>query len=126
MIRRPPRSTRTDTVFPYTTLFRARWWCYMSRRTAALGEGLNDGWHVIIVIRDPNDGQVATEAQIARQVRPVGDLRLHHKRSCHLDAREVAPLTHVVDAIAHPLVRLYPLTWHDILADLLAGGCSLG
>src|SRR3546814_13713710 len=27
MIRRPPRSTRTDTLFPYTTLFRsqARW-----------------------------------------------------------------------------------------------------
>src|SRR3546814_9151040 len=28
MIRRPPRSTRTDTLFPYTTLFRSR-----SRRT---------------------------------------------------------------------------------------------
>src|SRR3546814_19950100 len=26
MIRRPPRSTRTDTLFPYTTLFRA--WQY--------------------------------------------------------------------------------------------------
>src|SRR3546814_7199732 len=30
MIRRPPRSTRTDTLFPYTTLFRSgrsRGWC---------------------------------------------------------------------------------------------------
>src|SRR3546814_6652685 len=29
MIRRPPRSTRTDTLFPYTTLFRSsnRWCC---------------------------------------------------------------------------------------------------
>src|SRR3546814_6524669 len=26
MIRRPPRSTRTDTLFPYTTLFRSRLW----------------------------------------------------------------------------------------------------
>src|SRR3546814_3467805 len=26
MIRRPPRSTRTDTLFPYTTLFRS-WTC---------------------------------------------------------------------------------------------------
>src|SRR3546814_7353656 len=26
MIRRPPRSTRTDTLFPYTTLFRSRRW----------------------------------------------------------------------------------------------------
>src|SRR3546814_20360825 len=30
MIRRPPRSTRTDTLFPYTTLFRS--WRYQSRR----------------------------------------------------------------------------------------------
>src|SRR3546814_9493901 len=30
MIRRPPRSTRTDTLFPYTTLFRSRSrrWCW--------------------------------------------------------------------------------------------------
>src|SRR3546814_12997698 len=26
MIRRPPRSTRTDTLFPYTTLFRSGGW----------------------------------------------------------------------------------------------------
>src|SRR3546814_16893494 len=26
MRRRPPRSTRTDTLFPYTTLFRSVWW----------------------------------------------------------------------------------------------------
>src|SRR3546814_13162230 len=26
MIRRPPRSTRTDTLFPYTTLFRSQAW----------------------------------------------------------------------------------------------------
>src|SRR3546814_714053 len=32
MIRRPPRSTRTDTLFPYTTLFRSR-----SRRSSAPG-----------------------------------------------------------------------------------------
>src|SRR3546814_14648628 len=29
MIRRPPRSTRTDTLFPYTTLFRSR--CGLAR-----------------------------------------------------------------------------------------------
>src|SRR3546814_13256274 len=37
MIRRPPRSTRTDTLFPYTTLFRSR----MGRtKTLALGLAL--------------------------------------------------------------------------------------
>src|SRR3546814_2384728 len=35
MIRRPPRSTRTDTLFPYTTLFR-------SAREGARIELLND------------------------------------------------------------------------------------
>src|SRR3546814_6667471 len=33
MIRRPPRSTRTDTLFPYTTLFRSPsghpWWEFL-------------------------------------------------------------------------------------------------
>src|SRR3546814_13145811 len=39
MIRRPPRSTRTDTLFPYTTLFRSE--CRDQRRAAlklALGQ----------------------------------------------------------------------------------------
>src|SRR3546814_19217653 len=31
MIRRPPRSTRTDTLFPYTTLFRSRNGCGTTR-----------------------------------------------------------------------------------------------
>src|SRR3546814_6701120 len=35
MIRRPPRSTRTDTLFPYTTLFRSFPSC--SRRPACRG-----------------------------------------------------------------------------------------
>src|SRR3546814_3849794 len=35
MIRRPPRSTRTDTLFPYTTLFRSRFGPRVSRRISA-------------------------------------------------------------------------------------------
>src|SRR3546814_20409476 len=31
MIRRPPRSTRTDTLFPYTTLFRSQYILETSR-----------------------------------------------------------------------------------------------
>src|SRR3546814_1783172 len=34
MIRRPPRSTRTDTLFPYTTLFRSQHF-----ETAVIGSG---------------------------------------------------------------------------------------
>src|SRR3546814_4972820 len=35
MIRRPPRSTRTDTLFPYTTLFRSRLHLVRQRTTAS-------------------------------------------------------------------------------------------
>src|SRR3546814_7817434 len=37
MIRRPPRSTRTDTLFPYTTLFRSLLW--MATRLAVATGG---------------------------------------------------------------------------------------
>src|SRR3546814_16979231 len=36
MIRRPPRSTRTDTLFPYTTLFRSYFWNFGVLAGAAL------------------------------------------------------------------------------------------
>src|SRR3546814_8385034 len=40
MIRRPPRSTRTDTLFPYTTLFRA-----LGRGRSRTARGLSvPGW----------------------------------------------------------------------------------
>src|SRR3546814_11798441 len=35
MIRRPPRSTRTDTLFPYTTLFRSGQERHAARRRSA-------------------------------------------------------------------------------------------
>src|SRR3546814_15398493 len=56
MIRRPPRSTRTDTLFPYTTLFRSATCCFFSNDLAsgtlgadeqnlvfALGQALYEG-----------------------------------------------------------------------------------
>src|SRR3546814_14462461 len=45
MIRRPPRSTRTDTLFPYTTLFRSwrRWACSGSGQGGRqIGHGQDD------------------------------------------------------------------------------------
>src|SRR3546814_15987786 len=35
MIRRPPRSTRTDTLFPYTTLFRSYVWRFFKENIGA-------------------------------------------------------------------------------------------
>src|SRR3546814_10158192 len=49
MIRRPPRSTRTDTLFPYTTLFRSRLvhTVIASYLTTALVVGGVAGWHLL-------------------------------------------------------------------------------
>src|SRR3546814_12118423 len=38
MIRRPPRSTRTDTLFPYTTLFRSDQVRVVERRPVGVGQ----------------------------------------------------------------------------------------
>src|SRR3546814_1052652 len=43
MIRRPPRSTRTDTLFPYTTLFRSP---FCDGRLLAKRERSDDGGHL--------------------------------------------------------------------------------
>src|SRR3546814_6810738 len=40
MLRRPPRSTRTDTLFPYTTLFRS--WRVMHHPNEAIAEKYKD------------------------------------------------------------------------------------
>src|SRR3546814_5036678 len=61
MIRRPPRSTRTDTLFPYTTLFRSNQHpaprtfypeCSMRARKTDLLIGLSDGRAVAVEAKD--------------------------------------------------------------------------
>src|SRR3546814_2198565 len=44
MIRRPPRSTRTDTLFPYTTLFRSHAKQKNVATAKAAPEGAGDVW----------------------------------------------------------------------------------
>src|SRR3546814_5003234 len=66
MIRRPPRSTRTDTLFPYTTLFRSD--VSSPRNALHLGQTLGgpirhlwleDSYHMITIDRER--GQLAEE-----------------------------------------------------------------
>src|SRR3546814_1069782 len=52
MIRRPPRSTRTDTLFPYTTLFRS----------------LEDGWCDLLAAGATDAGATMVQALWARAV----------------------------------------------------------
>src|SRR3546814_2263849 len=79
MIRRPPRSTRTDTLFPYTTLFRSqrplfRNQCAMGlrqlRRRAAWKNCIID----LIIVKSPLNHRwwrsLALEGEIPRFVTP--------------------------------------------------------
>src|SRR3546814_15990850 len=43
MIRRPPRSTRTDTLFPYTTLFRSQSAGNFSAKVPAVSDAADPG-----------------------------------------------------------------------------------
>src|SRR3546814_1792803 len=53
MIRRPPRSTRTDTLFPYTTLFRS-WGSYAQKKAAFVESVDRDGRHLVLKAPHPS------------------------------------------------------------------------
>src|SRR3546814_9562659 len=55
MIRRPPRSTRTDTLFPYTTLFRSE--AFRVRNIDLVPSG-NEGVLTVIARCKPRDVQL--------------------------------------------------------------------
>src|SRR3546814_3407749 len=63
MIRRPPRSTRTDTLFPYTTLFRSLLWDYGSGTVQLYGKYLDDrnGFFEFVPARNFNDPKAVPE-----------------------------------------------------------------
>src|SRR3546814_3868678 len=73
MIRRPPRSTRTDTLFPYTTLFRSNQVALTTEeKKAVLGEyGLHE----------TDTG--SPEAQVAMLTKRITDLTEHLKTHKH-------------------------------------------
>src|SRR3546814_10573020 len=53
MIRRPPRSTRTDTLFPYTTLFRSDPVAIYLFGSRARGDADEDSdYDLMVVVRD--------------------------------------------------------------------------
>src|SRR3546814_15756743 len=72
MIRRPPRSTRTDTLFPYTTLFRS------GRYSFARAQNLNV---LLEVTRLPSDWTLAdwiSSIAAAYSSRPSSPKLCHH------------------------------------------------
>src|SRR3546814_11660873 len=75
MIRRPPRSTRTDTLFPYTTLFRSLLeihdWGFLSPSLHAPAQRQLHHRHLLLV--EVGDGVV-----VALRLGHLDELLLHH------------------------------------------------
>src|SRR3546814_11570178 len=124
MIRRHPRSTRTDTLFPYTTLFRSAGLPALARSSAARGGRACGGLQMPVVRRrtapagrgrDRGSG-VPTGPLVIRHVRPEFSCR-----RCEAITQAVMPdlpvergrpgpglLAHVLgskDAVPQPLHR---------------------
>src|SRR3546814_3868641 len=72
MIRRPPRSTRTDTLFPYTTLFRS-----LESRTTGAMAALS--WHYpqdeLIALRRRQDAAAAARPIASRSEEHTSELQ---------------------------------------------------
>src|SRR3546814_2365228 len=86
MIRRPPRSTRTDTLFPYTTLFRsARELDHHVAAARAAFDGL-----------EASRADEEARAEFGKGLRVGGDVFLVGLRVLHVDARDPVSLGHDV------------------------------
>src|SRR3546814_18816745 len=112
MIRRPPRSTRTDTLFPYTTLFRSHPPSKFQRvfaRARSLGlkavahageEGppayVHEALDLLRVQRIDHGNRAledaALVARLAREQMPLTVCPLSHLRICVVDAMDRPPL----------------------------------
>src|SRR3546814_4461485 len=78
MIRRPPRSTRTDTLFPYTTLFRSQ---HRYHRTKD-DETVDPERKILDVV------EIVME--LAANFANIGDMPMHHLRPpSHARAKDV-------------------------------------
>src|SRR3546814_18275991 len=111
MIRRPPRSTRTDTLFPYTTLFRSGRapgpvvHLHLDSRDAGAGRPGDTGhWRAARGQRCPAAGHVDARLELDRpplrphpwppvraQVLPAAELSLAHPLRCRHLAVEPRP-----------------------------------
>src|SRR3546814_14012818 len=75
MVRRPPRSTRTDTLFPYTTLFRSRPAVFADRPGMGAGQAVSQARPEVL-------GAGAAEHRRLRLKRPR---RVAEVAACRLD-----------------------------------------
>src|SRR3546814_12638807 len=84
MIRRPPRSTRTDTLFPYTTLFRS------------LAQGLAGDVAAVIALLEP-EPQLQERREVFQMARSAMQLQLSLTPDAELPAVELPRVRTLVE-----------------------------
>src|SRR3546814_6197708 len=99
MIRRPPRSTRTDTLFPYTTLFRSQRLAW-----AGIRFQLPRATLFIYPLVNPDAWGTALKDPLIPVGDPVGDtyVLITHSHSDHFDPMAAAQALHDGGTLVHP------------------------
>src|SRR3546814_588894 len=111
MIRRPPRSTRTDTLFPYTTLFRSLEEICSSYMTQ-LG----------VLARRIIEQESEPERQLQKLGHDLIDIIARHKAELTVCFREIQSLTGERREKVLALHAAYERIW----ADVLKAGAKIG
>src|SRR3546814_6740100 len=120
MIRRPPRSTRTDTRFPYTTLFRSGVMTAAMKQDRVAVPGTANGCAQRVHIGLPVGGRVAelqnlqsevgADLVVVRPARLADDQALHARAFGKSDGKAqragAARRLHALAAAVHCRVRL--------------------
>src|SRR3546814_9358676 len=107
MIRRPPRSTRTDTLFPYTTLFRSWYWQQETPSFAPLVLQMTS-WQQVRKSVDQPRSDVTGGPRGINQTKAIRFLfRIGSESICHLSMKFPIPRTNTVKCIA--ITRRCPL-----------------
>src|SRR3546814_12195765 len=111
MIRRPPRSTRTDTLLPYTTLFRSR---YRAFKQLEKAKAISASHPVSVDVRDKAEAVELSLAEnvnredmhVADAVIAYGDLRAEGKSPEDIAARFGVAVSYVKKVLR--LAALHP------------------
>src|SRR3546814_10399558 len=142
MIRRPPRSTRTDTLFPYTTLFRSqrRWRGVLDRGNGVADHRLR---HFLDLRGDEADF-AGSKLRHLLNLRPETADAVNQMLGATCHELDLQPLlenaVHYTDQNDHAQIRIVPaihehslqrrcaiaLRCRDLRADLLAYPVKIG
>src|SRR3546814_7014095 len=137
MRRRPPRSTRTDTLFPYTTLFRSYTWAEVYERCRRLAPALSKrgiGKGDTVAIMAPNTptcleahfgvpaaGAVLNALNVRLDAATIGFILNHGEAKVLLTDREFSPvIKKALESVERKLLVI------DIDDPLAESGESIG